>query len=70
MAERQSFQKDVARYKMANNMPRIQKEREEEIQKRWLKEAKKLSVDPELAKSVFKNILKNSHKIQKKIMKK
>ena len=68
LAERMSFIPKVAEYKKKNNIIRYQPEREKQIFEAKEELAKKLNVNPELAKKIFKTIIEDSHRIEKEII--
>ncbi len=60
----------VAKIKKENNLPRVNLKREAEIIERLRNNATKLSFNPDLAEQLIKLLIKESHKIEKVIMKK
>lgn len=70
LAQRMSYIPDVAEYKKKHNLKRRQKDREKEIFENLKKQAIELNLSPELLKDLFKRIIKESHRIEKMIMKK
>ncbi len=60
----------VAKIKKENNLPRVNLKREAEIIERLRNSAKNLSVNPDIAEKVIKNLIKESHRIERAIMKK
>jgi chorismate mutase/prephenate dehydrogenase len=60
----------IAKIKKESNLPRINQKREAEIIARLRNEAKSLSLSPSLAEKVIRILIKESHKIEKRIMKK
>lgn len=68
LAERMSLIPKVADYKKKNNIERHQPEREKEIIQIKSKLARKMQLNPDLVEDIFKRIIKESHKIEKKIM--
>lgn len=70
LARRMSYVSEVAMYKKNNNEKRRQKNREKEIFENLEKKAAELNLNPELLRDLFKRIIKESHRIEKKIMKK
>ncbi len=70
LAKRTSLIPEVAKYKKENNIPRYQPEREKEIINKKIKLAKKYKINSELIEKIFKLIIKDSHRIQKEILKK
>lgn len=70
LARRMSYIPEVAEYKKKHNLRRRQRNREKEIFKNLKNKAVDLSLNPELLNDLFKRIIKESHRIEKKIMKK
>ncbi|MBD3245033.1 MAG: hypothetical protein GF335_03510 [Candidatus Moranbacteria bacterium] len=61
---------EVAQYKLKNNIKRFQKKREAQIISRNRKRAKELKINPDLIEDILKRMIKESHRVEKKIMKK
>ena len=70
LAERMAFIPKVAEYKKKNNIARYQPEREQQIFEAKEELAKKLNINPELAKKIFETIIEDSHRIEKEILEK
>lgn len=70
LAKRMALIPSVARYKKDNNIPRYQPEREKEIIENKRRLAMELRVNPDLVEDLFKRIIKDSHRIEKEILKK
>lgn len=70
LAQRMSYIPAVAEYKKKHNLKRRQRDREKEIFQNLKKRAIESGLNPELLKDLFKRIIKESHRIEKKIMKK
>jgi chorismate mutase-like protein len=70
LARRMSYIPEVAEYKKQHDLKRRQKDREKEIFENLKNKAAEMGLSPELLKDLFKRIIKESHKIEKKIMKK
>ncbi len=70
LAERMSLIPAVAEYKKAHNIERYQPKREKEIIKLKRELARKLDLNPDLIEILYKEIIKDAHRIEKKIMKK
>lgn len=68
LAERMSLIPKVAEFKIKHNMERYQPEREKEIIAEKRKLAEEKGVDPDLVEDLFKRIIKDSHRIEEKIM--
>ena len=68
LAERMSLIPKVAEYKKENNIARYQPEREEQIIKTKRARALELKLDPDLVETLFKEIIKDAHRIEKEIM--
>ena len=68
MAERMSLIPKVAEYKKVNNVPRYQPEREKEILKLKREIAEKLNLNPDLIETIFKEIIKDAHRIEIEII--
>jgi len=68
LAERMSLIPKVAEYKKKNNVVRYQPEREQQIFEAKEELAKKLNVNPELARKIFETIIEDSHRIEKEII--
>ena len=68
LAERMSFIPKVAEYKKKTNVQRYQPEREEQILETKEELAKKLNINPDLARKIFETIIEDSHRIEKEIM--
>jgi chorismate mutase len=68
LAERMAFIPKVAEYKKQNNIERYQPEREKIIFEAKEELARKLNVNPELARKIFETIIEDSHRIEKEIM--
>lgn len=69
LAKRMSYVSEVAEYKKNHNLKRRQKDREKEIFENLKNKASELSLSPELLRDLFKRIIKESHRIEKGIMK-
>lgn len=69
LAKRMSYVSEVAEYKRKNNVKRLQKDRENEIYDNLAKKAAELDLNAGLLKDLFKRIIKESHRIEKEIMK-
>lgn len=70
LAQRMSYIPAVAEYKKKHNLKRRQKDREKEIFENLAKRAIELNLSPDFLKDLFKGIIKESHRIEKEIMKK
>ena len=70
LAERMSYIPQVAEYKRENKIKRFQKDREKEIFENLRNKAVELDLNPELLEDLFKRIIKESHRIERGIMKK
>ena len=68
LAERMSLIPKVAEYKKANNIARYQPEREKEIIKLKRELAAKLDLNPDLVETLYKEIIKDAHRIEEGIM--
>lgn len=68
LAERMSLIPKVAEYKKANNISRYQPEREKEIIKLKRELAEKLDLNPDLVETLYKEIIKDAHRIEESIM--
>lgn len=68
LAERLSLIPDVAEYKVKNNVPREQPEREKLIFKKKSEFGKKHGLRPEYVQDVFKRIIEESHVVEKEII--
>ena len=68
LAERMSLIPKVAEYKKANNIPRYQPDREKEIIKIKRELALKLDVNPDLVETIYKEIIKDAHRIETEII--
>ena len=68
LAERMSLIPKVAEYKKANNIARFQPEREKEIIKLKRELAEKLDLNPDLVETLYKEIIKDAHRIEEGIM--
>lgn len=68
LAERLSLIPEVAKYKKENDIPRYQPDREKEIitKKRVL--AEQNNVSPDFIEKIFKEIIEEAHKIEKKVL--
>jgi chorismate mutase-like protein len=60
----------VAKYKVKNNLPMHNPKREKQIFENKVKLAKKEKVNPELVKDIFKRLIKESYRIEEKVIKK
>ncbi|MBD3300745.1 MAG: hypothetical protein GF347_05335 [Candidatus Moranbacteria bacterium] len=70
IAERMRFIPEVAKYKQENNIKRYQPQREKQIIKEKRELAKKYDLNPDLIEDIIQRIIKDAHRIEKKIMKK
>ncbi len=70
LAQRMSYIPEVAEYKKKHELKRRQKEREKEIFENLESKAAEMDLNPEMLKDLFKRIIKESHRIEKGIMKK
>ncbi len=68
LAERMTFIPKVAEYKKKNNVERYQPEREQEIFAAKEELAKKMNLNPELARKIFETIIEDAHRIEKEII--
>jgi len=68
LAERMGLIPKVAEYKKENNLPRYQPAREKEIIKMKRELAVKLKLNPDLVENLFKEIIKDAHRIEAGIM--
>ena len=68
LAKRMALIPEVAKHKIENNIRRFQPAREKEIINNKRKMAKGLGLNPDLAEDMFKRIIKEAHRIQKKII--
>jgi chorismate mutase/prephenate dehydrogenase len=68
LAERMSLIPKVAEFKKANNIPQYQPEREKEIIKLKREIAEKLGLNPDLVETLYKEIIKDAHRIEAKII--
>ena len=68
IVKRMSLIPEVAKYKAANKLKRYQPKREKEIIAKKRALAKKLKVNPDLIEDIIKRIIKESHRIEKKII--
>lgn len=60
----------VAEFKLQNNINRLQKGREKEIIEKNRKTAEQVGINPDLIEDILKRMIKESHRIEKTIMKK
>ena len=67
IAKRYSLALKLADQKKQNNLPIQDKKREEKILANIVKKAKKLSIAPEHVQKLFKQILKESRRVQKNV---
>lgn len=67
LAERMSLIPKVAEYKKKNNIERYQPEREKEIIKTKREIAEKVNLNPDLIETIYKEIIKDAHRIEKEI---
>jgi len=68
LAERMSLIPEVAEFKKANNIAQFQPDREKQIFEAKRKLAAELSVNPDLVEAIFKEIIKDAHRIESKII--
>lgn len=68
IAERVSYMPRIAKYKNKHNIERYHPKREAEIIEAKRKVAEDLGISPELVEDIFKRLIEESHKIEKKIM--
>ena len=68
LAERLSLIPHVAKYKMKNNIPRYQPEREKLILEKKAELGKKHGLRQEYVRDIFTKIIKESHVVEKEIM--
>jgi chorismate mutase-like protein len=68
LAERMSLISKVAEYKKANNIARYQPEREKEIIRLKREMAVKLDLNPDLVETLYQEIIKDAHRIEKGII--
>lgn len=68
LKKRMALIPDVAKYKIKKKMKRYQPKREKEIIREKRKMAKKLGFSPNLVEDIIRRIIKESHRIEKKIM--
>lgn len=68
LAERMSLILKVAEYKKANNVPRYQPEREKEIIRLKRELAEELGLSPNLVETLYKEIIKDAHRIERGII--
>ena len=68
LSKRMALIPHVAEYKKANNVARYQPEREQTIIENRRTLAKKLSVNPDLAEKIMKDIIEDAHRIEKEII--
>lgn len=66
LSDRTNLIKNVAEYKQKNSIPIIQEGRMEDIFKKRMELAKKLSLDSDFIEHLFLDIINESIKIQKK----
>ena len=66
ISKRMNLVKKLAKYKKKNKIKIYHPEREKEIIKEKTKLAKKLKLSPKFIEDLFKNIIKESKRIQKK----
>ncbi|MBD3203164.1 hypothetical protein GF327_02640 [Candidatus Woesearchaeota archaeon] len=59
--------KKIARYKQTNNIPVKDKKREEQLINEIKKKAKKLDIDTNFSEKIFRELIEESCRIQKKI---
>lgn len=69
LSKRRDLIEDVIRYKKKNKIPIMQKKRLDSIFKKRKKLAMKFGLDPKFIKHIFWDIINESIKIQKKLMK-
>ena len=69
LAERMSLIPKVAEYKKANHIEQFQPEREKQLLEAKRKLAEQNSLNPELVEALFKEIIKDAHRIEAKIIK-
>jgi chorismate mutase len=69
LAQRMFYVSEVAEYKKEYGLKRRQKDREKEIFENLKHRAIESSLSPKLLKDLFKRIIKESHRIEKEIMK-
>ena len=68
LAKRMALIPSVAEYKIKNNVKRYQPEREKQILDKNRKIAKKSGLNPDLVEGIFRKIIKDAHRIEKKMM--
>jgi len=68
LAERMSLIPKVAEYKKLNNIARYQPEREAEILSIKREMASRLDLNPDLVEALYKEIINDAHRIEKKII--
>ncbi len=68
LAERMSYIPKVAEYKLQNNLPRYQPEREKQIIDGKRKLAEDLKINPDLVEDLLRRIIQDSHRIEKDII--
>jgi chorismate mutase-like protein len=69
LAERMSLIPKVAEYKKANHLPQYQPEREKEVIASKRELAQKAGLNPDLIETLYKEIIKDAHRIESEIMK-
>lgn len=70
LAKRMALIPSVAEYKIKNNLPRYQPEREKQVLKKIKNLANKANLNPNLAKNIIKLIIADAHRIEKDLMRK
>ncbi|MFA6430083.1 MAG: chorismate mutase [Candidatus Paceibacterota bacterium] len=68
LSKRMKLIPKVAEYKKKNSIKRYQPEREKEVIKLRRELAKELNISSDLVESIFKEIIKDAHKIEEQIM--
>ncbi len=68
LSKRMKLIPKVAEYKKKNNIKRYQPEREKEVIELRKGLAKELNLNSDLVETIFKEIIKDAHKIEEEIM--
>lgn len=68
LAKRMFLIPKVAEYKKQHNLKRYQPEREKQMIKNLRAAASELKIEPDLVEDLFKRIIKEAHRIEKKVM--
>ena len=69
ISERFALLPDVLKYKIENNLPIKDNKREKEVIKDRMEKAKALGINPKFSQTLFKKIMEEARRIQKKNIK-